>query len=197
MTQPKANSRQNHICKAGFETGVTLNNRHLQCHPEVNSVLRASTQTLRWIAEQGEKREENIGSAGGKRSRVSMQASSGLIVSSISVLPALVTSKACSHAAQCLPWIIETTLCPEKSSLLNSLPRHSDTLQPRRDSFTLTHRNTALLRPLGTRALSGPQSQRSLLCSTNTTLWPGSRSAEPNPSFGFSFYWGEMLSWLL
>lgn len=80
---------------------------------------------------------------------VAGQAGGSLIVSSISLLPALVTSKACSHAAQCLPWIIETTPCPAKSSPLNSLPRHSDTLQPRRDSFTLKHRNPASPKPPG------------------------------------------------
>lgn len=123
---------------------MTLNNRHQQCHPEVNSVLRISSQILRGITkdERGEKKQEKIGSAGGKRTWAGMQASSSLVVSFISVLPALVTSKACSHAAQCLPWIIETALRPAQSSLLNSPPRHSDTLQPRRDSFTLTHRNT-------------------------------------------------------
>lgn len=103
------------------------------------------------MARKKKKLEEKIGSAGGKPGR---QASSSLIVSSISPLQALVTSKACSHAAQCLPWIIETTPCPAKFSPLNSLPRHSDTLQPRRDSFTLAHRNTALPRPLGMWALS-------------------------------------------
>lgn len=78
-----------------------------------------------------------------------MQASRSLIVSSISVLLALVTSKACSHAAQCLPWIIETALGPAQFSPLNSPPRHSDTLQPRRDSFTLAHRNTDRRGPWG------------------------------------------------
>lgn len=104
-----------------------------------------------------------------------MQAGSSLIVSSISVLPALVTSKACSHAAQCLPWIIETALRPAQSSLLNSPPRHSDTLQPRRDSFTLTHRNMVCWGLWGHKLSAGSnhsaeEGEASLLCSTYTTL---------------------------
>lgn len=116
------------------------------------------------------------------------QAGSSLVVSFISVLPALVTSKACSHAAQCLPWIIETALRPAQSSLLNSPPRHSDTLQPRRDSFTLTHRNMVC------RGLRGHQSQslhqrgrsRPLVLHRHDPLTWISGSVEPNPSFGFS-----------
>lgn len=182
---------------------MTLNSRHQRCHPEVNSVLRVFSRTLRGITKLGgggDKKRRKCGSAGGKRSRADMQASGSLIVSSISVLPALVTSKACSHAAQCLPWIIETTLCPAQSSLLNSPPRHSDTLQPRRDSFTLAHRNT-VCRGLwghelsaGTNHGTGEREAAPPPRSANTTLWPGSRSVEPNPSIGFSFYRGEMLS---
>lgn len=108
------------------------------------------------------------------------ESSSSLIAPSISVLPALVTSKACSHAAQCLPWIIETTLCPAQSSPLNSPPRHSDTLQPRRDSFTLTQRNMGLLRaPEGRKA-----SQRAPITAqtreTPTYCTPQTRPFDPD-----------------
>lgn len=170
---------------------MTLNKRHQQCHQEVNSVLGVTGQTLRWNTEQREQYKEKIGSAGGKRSRAGMQASSILIISSISALPALVTSKACSHAAQCLPWIMEAALCPAKSSLLNSLPRYSDTLQPRRDA--LARRKHGLVGASGDASAQGPdrstdEGEASLLCATNTTwLWPGSSSVKPNPSFGSAF----------
>lgn len=139
------------------------------------------------------------------------QAGSSFIVSSISLLPALVTSKACSHAAQCLPWIIETTPCPAKSSPLNSLPRHSDTLQPRRDSFTLKHRNPAAPRPPGdTSAQRTPHYHPPLARPAPHRH----RSAEGRPltlhkhdpltqikisateSFEWSLHWRDMLSWL-
>lgn len=169
---------------------MTLNNRHQQCHPEVNSVLRISSQILRGITkdERGEKKQEKIGSAGGKRTWAGMQASSSLVVSFISVLPALVTSKACSHAAQCLPWIIETALRPAQSSLLNSPPRHSDTLQPRRDSFTLTHRNMVCGASGDTnhnRYTDKGESRPLVLHRRDPLTWI-SGSVEPNLSFGFS-----------
>ena len=124
---------------------MTLNSRHQQFYPEVNSVLRVFSQTLTGITKLragGRQEEEKMWKCWWQTQPGRHAGNGSLIVSSISVLPALVTSKACSHAAQCLPWIIETTLCPAQSSLLNSPPRHSDTLQPRRDSFTLAHRNT-------------------------------------------------------
>lgn len=182
-----------------FGSYMTLKNRHQQCHPEVNLVWKSLHWTLRGNKSQGGKQGENIGGSGGKRRQAGMQASSSLIVSSISVLPALVTSRACSHAARCLLWIIETTLCPVQSSLLNSPPRHSDTLRSRRDSFTLTHRNMVCRGLWGCKLSAGTNRSTeegggSLLCSTNTTPWPGSRSVELKPSSGLSFYWGEMLS---
>lgn len=121
---------------------MTLNNRHQQCHPEVNLVLR--------IYLSNPQRCYKTGwwwwwGGGQVQKWTGMQASSILIISSISALPALVTSEACSHAARCLPWIMETALRPARSSPLNSPPHQpSDTLRPRRDSFTLTHTGTMM-----------------------------------------------------
>lgn len=144
-----------------------------------------------------------MGNIGGKCSRAGRRQPHRFIHFSS---PALVTSKACSHAAQCLPWIIETTPCPAKSSPLNSLPRHSDTLQPRRDSFTLKHRNPVLAKASGDSSAQRAAHHRPPLArpyphhSHSTEGWPLTlRKHDPltqirisgTVSFGLSLHWRE------